>query len=989
MDATARTPVVICALAMWVCFGLAVTAPPTQAQLAEAPGAGQMPEPGLALDIDALLSDSRVLEDQIDSQVWSLSPQPGRRLIQVPIIVTPGDETTRLASPSIKARGGRFVAWRIIQDDAETSSGYGGQGQQNTYRDNRLSVGSLRNVGIEDLEQLDNPAPPSDPTEAQDEPALEVGITEDTPVMTRDLTVSPTGMIHWQMERAIAGAEVKSGDSGYLLKLRPDRLNELEPERPERGGRQSGSRAGGRGGAQDSREAAARRRAEELEYRAKAAEYRELRDQVRKLPDEFQAPLPDRLWAVFEVSDRITELSFTGGPPMPWQIKLDDLTMLRDVASRSSGGGELTAQDFTAVSQMTLMLANEHPMTQRVVATAMGNAQMFGKAQQGDALYRLTDKLLKSGDPQAVRTVAAGLAATTPPTPATLSLLREALPDLDPASKLLALSGLLSSQDNDPIGQRQMIETANQMLIDPDGPGPAYVLRELAGALTDKPDAVLLVGSGIRFDTLNAAALDQAIAYTAQAAGESPVAAQWMDHGLLGSNDPKVVQRTIEVLGSSAPSGGMVSMVTKEFMVLAFGPPNQASANRAKQPMRGIARIPIGSSSHSLYRVLNAGDPETRAMGWKTLKHFQVQSDEPYRGGQPQGADEEGESSDRLGLILDAAFNETVTPPQLVAFLVNQEQPERATAALVRVVVEGRGPAITQAARALVRSGRQLEQPIQALTPEQRGAFAVRLYESVTGSSPLVAGLMRVSDSRSPLINWFAQHVSTTGLPESAAWAPVADGEENLLNLAASSDPELAGAAVASLVTSAGGDEATARDLAREMGNATDRTVESLRVQWSSAKQEIYVSRLTHASGPYRLVVNLRGSPDGDGGYGGGGGYGGYGGYGMPGQGQSMETAANAPLIKSYNVALVELEADGHSLGLASGTLTLGVSDERLAITLLAPNELKDFGHEELSKLPIEDIDEPIELVPQKDNSWRGAAALLDGRSIEVVMDPE
>ena len=88
-------------------------------------------------------------------------------------------------------------------------------------------------------------------------------------------------------------------------------------------------------------------------------------------------------------------------------------------------------------------------------------------------------------------------------------------------------------------------------------------------------------------------------------------------------------------------------------------------------------------------------------------------------------------------------------------------------------------------------------------------------------------------------------------------------------------------------------------------------------------------------------------------------------------------------------VALIELEADGDSLGLASGTLTLGVPETHLAISLLVPTELKDFGNEELAQVPIEDVDGSIDLLPQKTGSWRGAASLLDGRSIEVVFDPE
>jgi hypothetical protein len=236
------------------------------------------------------------------------------------------------------------------------------------------------------------------------------------------------------------------------------------------------------------------------------------------------------------------------------------------------------------------------------------------------------------------------------------------------------------------------------------------------------------------------------------------------------------------------------------------------------------------------------------------------------------------------------------------------------------------------------------------------------------------------------VVSWFAQQVSTAGLPDPSAWTSALNGEQELLTLAASSDPELADAAVAALVASAGGDELTARDLARRMSNATDRTAGALSEQWSKAKQEIYTEKLKHAAGQYRLIVNLRGQAGGqptdpfNGGFDGGGDF--------P-SGQNTNALANAPLISSINVALIDLQADGSSLRLASGTLTLAASDARLAIAIQQPNELKDFGNKELDGLPLETIQGNIELLPQKDGSWRGAARLEDGRVVEIVFDPE
>jgi len=982
MDAKKRTHAVTGALTLWLCVGTVGFAPlHVDAQPADKGRAEQPAEPNVALDIAALLSDDRVFEAAVQGQVWSIAPQPGRRLIQVPVIVTPKAGETRLSTPSLKLRGGRFIAWRIIRDDANSPGqpGAGGYGSSQTPGAGPLSIAALRNIGEVDLAQLDRPADQPQAAPAQQVAAPTGELTEQVPVLARDITVSPRGVMYWQLERAIAGAEVKAGDTGYLLKLRPDRLAALEPVRPDRAATRQG---GTRPSAEETRQAAEQRRTEELEFREKARAYRELRDQVRDLPETFQAALPARLWAVYEVPERTDELGFTGEPPMPWTIKQTDLAALKQVASRSAGGAELTAEDFAAISQMTLMLADEHALTQRIVAGVLSRASMYGRAQQGDALYRLIDKLLKGGDPQAARTATAGLASTVPPTPATLALLKGAFDQMDPTSKLLALGGLLSTQDSDPVGQRQMIETANQMIADPQGPGVAYVLEQLVNALADKPEGAALVGGGIKFDSLKADALDQAIIYTADAAGDSALASQWMEHGLLGSSSPAVARRTVEVLATSAPGGGPVSLLIKNLIERTFGPPDPDTQRPERPALRGIARIPIQTTGHSIFRLLNAGDHETRALGWKALKHFQITNNNPEQPATGLGAD--ADTPDRLALILDAAFGETVTPPQLVAFLVNQQDAGPATAALVRIVVEGRGPAITQAANALVRSGRQLDQPLQALTPEQRGTFAVRLYEAVTGSSPMVAGLLRVADSSTPVVNWFAQQVASTGLPEPPAWADAANGEDNLLTLAASSDPELADAAVASLVASVGGDELTARDLARRMNNATDRSAGALSEQWSQAKREIYTEKLKHAAGQYRLVVNLRGrttdraaDPDASGGY-----------EQFP-PAQDPDAIANTPLITRIDVALIELQADGRSLKLASGTLTLAASDTRLAIAIQQPNELKDFGNKELDALPLETIEGAIDLLPQKNGSWRGAAPLADGRIVEVVFEPQ
>ena len=64
--------------------------------------------------------------------------------------------------------------------------------------------------------------------------------------------------------------------------------------------------------------------------------------------------------------------------------------------------------------------------------------------------------------------------------------------------------------------------------------------------------------------------------------------------------------------------------MTRALIRATFGPADADPMRQAKPRMHGIARIPIDSAGHSIYRVLNAGDSELRSLGWKALKHFQV-----------------------------------------------------------------------------------------------------------------------------------------------------------------------------------------------------------------------------------------------------------------------------------------------------------------------------------------------------------------------------
>ena len=66
------------------------------------------------LDLDALLTDDRVLNAEIDDPVWRLEPTLGREALMLPLQLSPPDSgTVELSRPPIEISGARFVGWWI------------------------------------------------------------------------------------------------------------------------------------------------------------------------------------------------------------------------------------------------------------------------------------------------------------------------------------------------------------------------------------------------------------------------------------------------------------------------------------------------------------------------------------------------------------------------------------------------------------------------------------------------------------------------------------------------------------------------------------------------------------------------------------------------------------------------------------------------------------------------------------------------------------
>ncbi|MEM9883229.1 MAG: hypothetical protein AAF800_09965 [Planctomycetota bacterium] len=960
-------------MAVWIGIGGAAVS-----RAAEAGG------PTASVRLELLLGSDRVMGASWSGPVWSLSANPGRRLVQLPMRVEAGEAAGVIGDPPVDFAGGRFLGWTV---SAPGSSD--GEGVRGRSSDDYLDLTAL-------LAELDAPAPRRPARAAAAGGAA--GAAEGAPRVTRELTVIPAAgrgvadRVAWDLDRSVPNGTLRSGDAPYLLLLDRDRLRAKEPARPGRLTRNQG---------ESTRDFAMRRRESDAQYRAEASVYRDLTRSVRGLPDRFEQPLPETVWAVFEVSAFGDGWSLRGHPAGPWEMRFDDWDLLTKLARSGRGGGAATgdgrfsAEEFETLEVLDRLARQDHPWTQRLLAEAVASSGYAGRAAEGGPAYSVLDRLLRSDDPVARNRTVYTLVQVTPATPAAASLLAAAAPRRgEPAFQLAALRAQLSEQlarDAGPVGVAGAVRVANDLLRDPDGPDAGLIVRQLLAMVPEGADADAAVIGGVRFDGMPAPRFDAAVAAALRAAGRRPgVVGGWLNRQLLGANDPAVVDRTLALLeraGAPAPTVGPAAAALRR---LVFGPTEaqaQAEAGAEAPPVSDLtltAGLPLDSANHAIFRLLNSGDPELRRRGWLVLRHFELTDS--------GGASTADDALDPLTMIVNAGLGQAATPPTLVSFLDRQPERARADGPLVRVVLRGDPMASRRASRALRGSERALGPVLSSLSADDRALFAQRVYDALGDGPEPVTGLMRadpVSGNRrgrgpGAVVAWFGRALAGGELPTAEAWAAAAGGERGLMPAAVGRDEALAHGALAGLTASAGGDRAVQfQMIERFKVRRTTQTAEAFAETWGGAKQDIYRQRLRGAAGEYRLVIVVTGDAaevDGrardavlgvD-----------------PGVAAAQREAAARDVTRRTVLGVTELRVTGQALRFTSGLPALSVPTDRLAIRVNEPGQLKSYPAEALKELPLDEMKEPLDLLPHEDGAWVGEMTLPDGRGFTLVMEP-
>ncbi|MEM1213509.1 MAG: hypothetical protein AAGI68_14570 [Planctomycetota bacterium] len=1017
--------------------------------------------PPLTPDLHGLLTDPEVFAGQVTGDpVWTVNRSRGANsggleLIQLPVAVGSvdgmagvGEAGLKVSRSPVEIRGGRFVAWRLLEPKPEAPNAAYARREQARQASRSTTGGSAYTAGdsrrataflLDDLDERERRRPASGSGTAADPNAEPQGYLADlpdgAPQMMRQFTLKPGGRLAYELERRLPGMDFASGDSLYLILLDREKAEKLKPKRPERPVRQANA-------SREQRQQAERRYRDELaKYRDEALAHRELMRKVLDLPDEFEVDAPPRIYMVMERQTRIDTLSFTGPDPLPWELVVADLEALRKLAGSTSRGGQQI--DGLAAEQVLRRIAGQpHVFSQRIAARTILEGDLLTDARSGGLVENAALALIEGGDPMSQRLVALAAASVLPPNSVSANVLTAAatgeLADLSLASLEARISVDAGGTEPDVTG---MVRTASDAAIDPKGPDPRRVMNALFGLMAEpsasrrshgsatpaEHDAALLeAAKAFRFEAVPTHRRAGVIEGIIEAAPSIPLAAYWLDQTLLQSDEPAWVEGTLQALADTRiaaadPTGQ---------------PPEETGADQARVVV-GEA-IHLEDAEHGLIRALRSPELARRELAWAALGPFDIQAGSA--GGPRNGSAPDPGLSLFKRIVADAIELEP-TPPAVVAFAANQTG-EEGTDALVSLMLFGDTEASRSAVVALIGSDRDITPWVAGLDAATRQRFADGVVAAAFENADAVkqvTGLMRQpTQGRSRRggpaggfgTDWFCGQVSAGDVPGLDRWVdqavgrgagrsgsnPQADASpgpinaQPLLELTTTPDLVLAEAALTALTLAVGGDATDADQIRREAMALPERSTEIMAEFWRASLVRVISSRLDDAEGPYRLFLRVD-----------------------PPESEQPEPASTAPppggnrltgtrsLAQRLTERAAQSEAaDGQNedaapppapeapagtvidLGVLPFTLTdtgqpsLGVDglnlsapEKYLAIRLNDVSTLKSFGRPEISQLPIGLRDDMIDLVPVEQGKWRGGLTLDDGQRLTLELVPE
>ncbi|MCC6580936.1 MAG: hypothetical protein IT440_10885 [Phycisphaeraceae bacterium] len=888
-----------------------------------------------SIDFGALMKNKELLTKELQDKVWILKPSSGKQLLQLPIILIPGKKPYAVDGGFIKIVGARFLCYRL--DDYEARDEKNELWEQNKRDWAQVNAGTK--------------------VEYKEEDELFA-----TPRLAKSFELTANGKIKWTMDRLPPNnAEIQESTKNlYTFRLDAQKLQKSRPEPPK----QPANRG--------DRDAMTQFQTEMMEYRHLNSQWLETSKTVRELSANFEDAVPTRVWAVYEFplfkdSVEITE----GPPPLPWSISTEMLDFLRETVEQQvkaekslTGQVMLPPADQLRVTRLGELAQNPHVLNRRLAATYIADTDMVQYAEMGGPLFFVLQGLL-DGDDDMSRNLITMQLTRTMPTRATAELLkRVALRAGSNAAQAAKAINTIFEIDlsGDPAQVQDRIATVNQLLGDEHGAPPEQILTPLMKSAAQQPQMQMMLVKSVQLQSLPGSRLTAVLVYTVENAGVEPLASAWLDQQFLGSGNRDLVRQTLDVISNASTGAQDLGPAFDWAVGHLFGPPPKGADNAARHArLRGL--IPIDSTQHSMFRALQHGDAALNRLAWRALSRFTLPQMDPASAAT-------GTQKDRYQLILDAALDQIPTPGEVVPFLKAQPDAMRAAQTLTQIVLRGSRGASSAAMRSLVGSGMPLDQVLNQLSPSERQAMAMLAYQ-IAGRMdppPLVANTLRRREDDNPVAAWFGKQLASGILPNPAAWAAQFRNEDELLDLLVSSDPGLSSGAAGALVCSLGGSDWLAMQFLKEVQLLPDQTKATIKKAWESQQKSISALQLQTLQGAYRLTLRVAEAQEG------------------ADAAKVLATGAN-----ELPLGIVQMTVDpkARTVSLGSQAIKTSLASKPQSIQIDQPADLKSFPNEEVGKMPLEQVTEPIVLQRDvSDGIWRGRFKLPTGALAELVMNP-
>lgn len=890
---------------------------------------------GVKFDIDTftMLRSEELFPSEVQGPVWVARANSnfGKMLIQIPVLLEPGDKPVDIDSSLLKVARGTFICFRL--DDFGPTAELINQARA----DNReMAAGNAQQAGVD--------------------PNLETAI----PVLAKKFTLLPNGLIQYQAStvnpRFVTVAPYAEGDSLYKLKLDPRMAQDMRPVAPERP-------------ADRSREAQMTFQATYRTYQRLVSDYLELGKRSRALTKDLEIRKPTRIWVVYEVDNTMDDLVMDGLKPLPWEVKVETLMQLREIVKGQAQGqtgadgvNRLGPDAEAVILQLARLIAKRHPYDLQLAALTVSLTRMVGYAQLGDTQFFLLKAILEADDSMSRKFIMAELRQTMPPTRATVELAKLVVTQGvgNTADKVNAVKEMLKLAKGNPTQARQSAETINTMLTNSDGPAPSTVLLPLFDVSRDNEEVRNVYVQSIRFQSLPENRLNDALVFVVENAGAEPLAAGWLNEHFLGSANPTLLRKTLTTIAEADTGARDLGPMFNWAINKLFGKPvtGQQSAMR-KARMR--LPIPIMTPNDGIFRALQHGNSEIRDLAWRSLPRFTI----PPLADTAEALPKE---TDRYQILTNTALDMLTTPPGVVTFLERQPNKKRVAECLFQIVLRGSSQVQIAGVRALIGCKAPLGTVMLDMSPGERQGFAMLVYEIGANRTPppMVVNTLRRREANNPVARWFGDEVAKGEIPSTSAWVDQFEGEGQLLELVASNDEALAKGAAAVMITAIGGTDRDALTFREKVRTLSDQTAGSVANAWTSTKLELFAAQLKRYEGHYRMVL-------------------------MVSEGDTFGGALDVPM-REIPVGIVQFRINeaAKTLSLGNDAIEPVIGDSYHTIAINKPDQLATFPGDELAAFngsgddtKLKKITNPILLKLQPDKgTFKGAFTIPDGAQV-------